>query len=344
MSPTMKDIARAAGVSQPAVSAVLNNRSNCRVSQETRERIVRIARELDYHPNQAARLLKGKKSNTVAIFTGQNISSLQNEALKYISCKLQEHHLNCFSVPAKDNEDLRKRYLDLLSHSIDALICFYIDFDFDRSMFKIPQVHVGTTNNNYPDITEELYPGSAFLADHLLKHGHRNFVFLTNKVSSNAPKFSGVKDTLTRSGEAATLKLLEFYYNGNIVHEILAAFNSGATAFICSNDYIAARLCKLFHNRSIRVPEDAAVTGFDGMAFTEYATPSVTTMRIDPGEIASATVELLLARIKKPSLQADIKIPVHFHCGRSCGCEVPDDDKFFVETMPAVIMPPKEQG
>ena len=59
MPPTMKDIAKAAGVSQPAVSAVLNNRGNCRVSPETRSRILRIAEELDYHPNQAARLLRG---------------------------------------------------------------------------------------------------------------------------------------------------------------------------------------------------------------------------------------------------------------------------------------------
>lgn len=340
MPPTMKDIAREAGVSQPAVSAVLNKRVNCRVSQETRERILRIAREMNYHPNQAARLLKGKKSNTVAIFTSTNISALQNEAVKYISGKLVENGLNCFTVPAKDNDDLKEHYFALLSHNIDALICFFIDFKFDRSIFNIPQVHVGLEMRDQCDISEELYEGTAYLTEHLLQHGHRNMVFVTNLLSSNAAKFSGAADTLEKSCSTASLKYLEFYRNDNIVKEILACIKDGTTAFICSNDHIAARLCKVLMFHQVRVPEDVAVTGFDGMAFSEYTTPSITTMRLDPEAIAGAAVELLLERMnKKISSQAPVKIPLHFHCGRSCGCEVPENDKFFVEKMPAVIKP-----
>lgn len=343
MPPTMKDIARAANVSQSAVSAVLNNRSNCRVSEETRRRIRRIADELDYHPNMAARLLKGHKSNTVAIFTGRAVSALQNESLKQISYKLQEHRLNCFTVPARDNEDLRERYLDLLARSIDALICFYIDFDFDRSMFKLPQVHVGVQVRNSPDIIEELHESCAFLTSHLLEHGHSEFVFLTNKLSSNSTKYAGVCEVLKNSRKKTSLEVLEFAHNTNIVPEILQAHRSGATAFICSNDYIASRLCKLFQHHGIKVPEEAAVTGFDGMAFTEYTTPSITTMRTSPEEVARETVALLLARMKDPDCPAAVRIPVHFHCGESCGCKIKYEDKFFYETMPAVIMPQHEK-
>ena len=115
------------------------------------------------------------------------------------------------------------------------------------------------------------------------------------------------------------------------------------TAFICTNDYIAARLSRLLQNHGIRVPEDAAVTGFDGMAFTEYTTPTITTIRADPAEIAEAAVDLLLARMKDPDLPASIRMPVHFHCGESCGCKVRPDDTFFSETMPAVIRPPEKK-
>lgn len=344
MPPTMKDVAKAAGVSQPAVSAVLNNRGNCRVSEETRGRILRIADELDYHPNQAARLLRGKKSNTVAVFTGRSISALQNEALNHINCLLREHKLECFTVPARDNADLRERYLDLLARNIDALICFFIDFDFDRSMFRIPQVHAGVEVRNSPDITEELRSGSAFLASHLLGHGHRTFAFLTDRLCSNATKFAGVQEALAESGEKTSLRLLEFFRNPSVVGEILDSVRSGVTAFICTNDYIAARLSRLLQDHGIRVPEDAAITGFDGMAFTEYTTPAITTMRADPREIAEAAVDLLLARMKDPDLPASIRMPVHFHCGESCGCKAGPDDTFFSETMPAVIRPHEERG
>lgn len=343
MPPTMKDVARAAGVSQPAVSAVLNNRGTCRVSKETRGRILRIADELDYHPNQAARLLRGKRSNTVAVFTGRNVSALQNEALKHISYRLLEHGLECFTVPARDNRDLRERYLSLLARNIDALLCFFIDFDFDRSMFRIPQVHAGVEVRNAPDITEELRSGSAFLTAHLLWHGHRTFAFLTDRLCSNSSKFAGVQEALAASGEKNSLRLLEFFHNPAIVGEILDSVRSGVTAFICTNDYIAARLSRLLRDHGIRVPEDAAVTGFDGMAFAEYTTPAITTMRADPRELAGAAVDLLLARMKDPSLPASIKMPVHFHRGESCGCKVRPDDTFFFETMPAVIRPPEEK-
>ena len=343
MPPTMKDIAEAAGVSQPAVSAVLNNRRNCRVSAETRERILTIARSLNYRPNQAARLLKGKKSNTIAIFTGRNISSLQNETLKQLACKLQEHKLNCFTVPARDNEDLRERYLALLAHNIDALICFFIDFDFDRSMFKLPQVHVGIETRNSPDIVEDLRGGCAFLAAHLLEHGHLNYLFLTDRLSSNAPKYAGVCEVLQKSAKKCSLQVLEFFHNNAVVPEILRAAASGTTAFICSNDYIASRLCKLLQHNGIRVPEDIAVTGFDGMAFTEYTTPSITTVRSVPEELAGAAVDLLLARMQDPELPASLTIPVYFHRGESCGCKLQPNDHFFFETMPAVIMPQDTQ-
>lgn len=343
MPSTMKDIAEAAGVSQPAVSAVLNNRRNCRVSAETRKRILSIAHALNYHPNQAARLLKGKKSNTIAIFTGRNISSLQNETLKQLSYKLLEHKLNCFTVPARDNDDLRERYQALLAHNIDALICFFIDFDLDRSMFKLPQVHVGVEMRNTPDIVEALREGGEIIAAHLLEHGHLNYVFLTDKLSSNFPKYAGVCNVFEKSDKKPSLEVFEFFHNETIVPEILRAVASGVTAFICTNDYIGSRLCKVLLQHNIRVPEDVVVTGFDGMAFTEYTTPSITTVRCVPEELAGATVELLLARMKNPAFPASLRIPVHFHCGESCGCKTGQNNNFFFETMPAVITPQAKQ-
>ena len=210
-------------------------------------------------------------------------------------------------------------------------------------MFKLPQVHVGIEVRNSPDIVEELHESCGFLASHLLEHGHSNFVFLTNKLSSNSTKYDGVRDVLKNSGKKNSLEVLEFACNTNIVPEILNACHAGFTAFICSNDHIAARLCKLLQHHNIRVPEDVAVTGFDGMAFTEYTSPVITTMRISSEEMARETVELLLARMKDPELPALIRIPVHFHCGESCGCTIEHTDDFFYQLMPAVIMPQHKQ-
>jgi len=333
---TMKDIAREAQVSQPAVSAVLNDRTNCRVSPQTRERILRIARERDYQPNLAARLLRGKKSGIIAVFTGRTGSALQNEALKLIFAELQEHGLNCFTVPASDNGELKKKYRHLLAHDIEGFISFFIDFDFDRTLFQLPQVHVGVNKNDL-DIQEDTGSAAAFLCRHLLEHGRRRFVFLCDRVGGNIFKHAAVEKTLRDFPERTELRTLEFFRNGSIVEEIFSAAERGSDAFFCANDHIAARLCRLLRSRNIRVPGDVAVTGFDGMAFAEYVTPSLTTMRIDPGEIARAAVELLVKRMKDPALPASVKIPCRFHCGESCGCRVPPQETFFFDKMLSVI-------
>lgn len=71
MATTIKDIARVANVSNPAVSAVLNNKTNCRVSPATRERILHAAREMNYKPNFSGLLLRGEKTKTVALLISQ---------------------------------------------------------------------------------------------------------------------------------------------------------------------------------------------------------------------------------------------------------------------------------
>ena len=333
---TMRDIAREAHVSQPAVSAVLNNRTNCRVSPETRKRILRIAEGHNYQPNLAARLLRGKKSGIIAVFTGRTGSALQNEALKLIFSGLQEHGLNCFTVPAADNDELKRKYNHLLAHNIEGFISFFIDFDFDRTLFQLPQVHVGVNKSDL-DIQEDTGTASAFLCRHLLEHGRRRFVFLCDRVEGNIFKHDAVEKTLGDFSGPAELLTLEFFRNAGIVEEIFSAAERGFDAFFCANDHIAARLCRLLGNRKIRVPENVAVTGFDGMAFAEYVTPSLTTMRTDPREIAQAAVELLLKRMKDPSLAASVRIPCHFHCGESCGCKAAPADTFFFDKMLSVI-------
>lgn len=331
------DVAALSGVSRAAAGKVLNGGSEqIRVGAEARKRILAAAKKLNYQPNLAAQLLRGKKSNTIAVFTGRGSSALQNEALKLIFTELQEHGFSCFTVPAADNEELKEKYNHLLSRNIEGIISLFIDYDFDRSLFRLPQVHTGV-NKEYLDICEDVGSGSAFLCEHLLSHGKRRFVFLCDKVEANIRKYEAVKKTLHDFPDDVELKTLEFFHNADIIKDIPAAAAAGFDAFFCVNDHIAARLCRLLRYWNIRVPEDVAVTGFDGMAFAEYVTPSLTTMRIDPQEIAHASVELLLKRMKEPDLPASVKIPVHFHCGESCGCKVEPPVKFFFDKMLSVI-------
>ena len=88
---TMQQIARLAGVSRPAVSAVLNNRANSsiKVSQEKRERILDIARNLKYRPNLAAIQLTGKRDRTVGIVHSCYVLGIHDEMIRRLAIQLR---------------------------------------------------------------------------------------------------------------------------------------------------------------------------------------------------------------------------------------------------------------
>lgn len=338
----MKSIARQVGVTQPVVSAVLNNRSYCRVSAEKREAILELARELDYRPNSAARYLRGKKTNTIAIFTNQGCSVLQNEILRIMLRILEEQHLHAYTVTAGSPEELKEKLLEMKALGIDAFIGFYLGFELKSEEFPLPAVSLGVSWRN-PDVAANDFQGAELLCKHLLDHGLRRFVFLCNTVETNIDKYSAIEQTLRNSNiPGVSLKVMEFYHNPGIVNEILSAVrDEKVQAFMASNDYISGRLTGLLQHSGISVPGDVAITGFDGLAASAMASVSQTTVVLPLKQIAEKTVELLRGRMEGRKENRKILLPVTLRIGESCGCRVPFDLGFYWERIPTVLENPE---
>lgn len=101
----------------------------------------------------------------------------------------------------------------------------------------------------------------------------------------------------------------------------------GVTAFFCLNDFVAAAMVKSLQCAGIKVPEEAAVIGFDGLPFTEFTSPSLTTVVQPVQELARQSVKLLLEKIKNKSKKtkkeeqsAPILLKPYLLVGESCGC------------------------
>ena len=343
MNITMKSIASEIGVTQPVVSAVLNNRNYCRVSKEKREAILDLARKLNFRTNSAARRLKGKKTNTIAIFTGRNCSVLQNEILRTVLGLLEIHHLHSYTIAISDEQELNEKILDMKALGVDAFIGFYLDFDLNSSGWALPGVCLGV-QRRHPDIAANVFQGTEQLCRHVLEHGCRRIAFLCNTVEANIDKYAAIERTVRQSRKRSMyLKTLEFHHNPGIVDEILDAVKKDKIeVFMASNDYIAARLMNLLIHSGIRVPEQVAITGFDGLAVGMMTPVSLTTAVQPSKQIAEQTVELLCARLENRETERKILLPVKIRIGESCGCRIPFEPSFYWENMSPLLEDSRE--
>jgi LacI family transcriptional regulator len=334
----MESIAREIGVTQPVVSAVLNNRSYCRVSSQKREAILALARKWNFRTNSAARRLRGKKTNTIAIFTGRNCSVLQNEILRTMLGLLEIRQLHSYTIAISDEQELNDKLLDMKALGVDAFIGFYLDFEMKTSETALPGVCLGV-QRRHPDIAANVFQGTEQLCRHVLEHGCRRIAFLCNKVEANIDKYAAIEQTVRQSRKRSMyLKTLEFYHNPHIAEEILDAVKKDKVeVFMASNDYIAARLMNLLLRSGIQVPEQVAVTGFDGLS-VGMMTPVSLTTAVQPSKlIAEQTVELLCARMENREKERTILLPVKIRIGESCGCRIPFEPSFYWENMSPLL-------
>lgn len=121
---TMQQIARLAGVSRPAVSAVLNNRENSsiKVSQEKRERILDIARNLKYRPNLAAIQLTGKRDRTVGIVHSCYVLGIHDEMIRRLAIQLRLAGYKSFFVPVTDPQQELETLNELASRGLPGFL------------------------------------------------------------------------------------------------------------------------------------------------------------------------------------------------------------------------------
>jgi DNA-binding LacI/PurR family transcriptional regulator len=145
------------------------------------------------------------------------------------------------------------------------------------------------------------------------------------KSRSSENKFLGFKNEAVANGLPEPLYFCQKEYGKNCDSKIISLIRSGKIrAGLCSNDLVAGYLIQMLQFNGIRVPEDFAVIGFDGMSFSEFLKPNLTTVIQPLREIAIAAVKILLQKIEKKELKRTAhpkKLEPLLHVGESCGCK-----------------------
>ena len=315
--PTSFDIAYLAGVSQPTVSRAL--RGDRSVSQQTRERIEKIARELNYTVDKNASSLRSQRSNTIALLFFEDATSDESNINPFFLAMLgsitracANHGLDLLISFQRMEDDWHVRYQD--SNRADGLILLgYGDYAIYST--RIAQlVKQGThfarwgsvrSDTSGATIGSDNLGAGRLAGEHLLAKGRRTIAFLGH-ADERYPEFEHRYDGLCDAMRAAGMEpdaSLQFDAltnedDGRRAAAELIASGQPFDAIFAASDLIAIGAMRALTDAGMRVPDDVAIVGFDNIPAASLTSPPLTTIRQDVKGAGERLVETLLAQIE----------------------------------------------
>lgn len=314
MKITVKDIAKASNVSPATVSNALNNRKG--VSDEIKQLVFKVAKELDYFKETAGdrntiRFVIFKRHGYVVSdtpFFSSLIEGIEKE------CRAQGYEMLISHVDMNDG-DYKDTINNICNDYLSGLLILATEMlPQDLELFGgngVPVVLLDNyfRNSGFDSVlignTDAAYKASNYLSS----CGHKKIGYLHSSVHINNFQFrrQGYVDALNDNGlkvDESLQVFLEPTMEGSY-RDMKAALDGGnlvlPTAFFADNDIIALGAMRALKEKSVRIPEDVSIVGFDDMPFCEITSPRLSTIKVFKQEMGSIAVKRLLEKLNRKS-------------------------------------------
>lgn len=303
MGVTIKDIARIANVSHTTVSRALNNSPF--INEETKSKILEIAKELNYVPNYSAKSLVLDRSYNIGLFF-TTISKVTSPNFFYETVSGVNSSIgNNYNLVVRGIDDY-KDFTFVNSKNFDGIILMsqsssdnsFIYYAKDK---KIPLVVLNRDidDSSIVNILSGDKKGSYKAVNYLIEKGHKDIAIIEGKKGFNATieRKEGFLNALIDNNIGINSDyMVEGDYttsSGYKAMKELLDLKNKPTAVFCSNDEMAIGAMKAVTEAQLIVPKDISIMGFDDNRFGEYMEPSITTVRRPIKEVGQKGVERL---------------------------------------------------
>ena len=304
----MADIAQKLGVSVVSVSKALSGQSG--VSEETRDKILELAREWGYVPLRTRRPeARGLVTGNIGILVADRFFSdnkfYSNLYRQLLMC-CNEHGVSALlELVTPEAEKNCVMPAIIRSNKVDGLIFMgeiHPDYLHAVAASDLPYMLLDFYSEELEadSVTSDNVAGGYRLAKHILETGRRNvgFVGSIHATSSIMDRYLGYTKALLQSGIPIRpeWQIEDRDALGNLIPAVLPEHMP--EAFLCSCDEVAYNLAEQLKRQGYRIPQDVAVAGYDDFTFAQIATPQLTTYRVDVAGMASMVVGQLVRKIK----------------------------------------------
>ena len=301
----LRDVAKHASVSSTTASMILGGRE-VRVSDQTRQRVLRAARELGYRPNLTARSLRTQVSSTIGLVADTIITGhYGGELVRGSLTAALRHGHRMLICEYEGDPDLEPVLIeDLVARQVDGLL--YTTASHDRVV--LPSALDGQrvvllnceSDSAWPSVVPDEVEGGRAAARLLLDAGHSDgIVVLGETPSANVPasrRWEGLTAELAAAGAGVADQLACRWWPEAAYDTVSAALAAGMRpkALICLNDRVALGAYQALAEAGIRVPDDVSVVSFDDSELASWLRPALSTVALPEFEMGRIAVDLLL--------------------------------------------------
>ncbi|WP_306484280.1 LacI family DNA-binding transcriptional regulator [Anaerococcus sp.] len=308
--PTIKDVAKLAGVSISTVSRVMNNSKP--VSPEARKKVLDAINKLDFKPNELARSLVMRKSNLVGVIVEDIGIEYMAQLIRGIEEIGRVYKYDILLSSSYGDEEALENSIDFLAtKQVEGLVIITENISpevlvklRDR---RIPFVLLDKyhTYKNVKSVKVDYAAEEKRLIENLLNKGHENILYINHEENNilNENMLKGYRQALSDSGKKAFVintKGTSSDDGYNIGDEALKLVKEESiTAISCVNDEVAIGFMNYCVDNGIDVPEDISVTGFGNSSIASIYRPKVSTVSIPYYDIGAISIRALIKRIKE---------------------------------------------
>lgn len=327
--PTIRDVARRAGVSPITVSRVINNDGY--VKSETRLRVQQAIAELDYIPNSLGLSLRSKRTQTLALVISNITNPFWTTVARGVEDAANKHGYHVIIGNTDDLPDKQEEYLVfLLKKQVDGFLLVPAS---TRSLDTIHKQRVPFVvldrriDDAQVDTVRGDSEGGAYaLTRHLLQLGHERIAVISGPqhVSTAIDRVAGYQRALDEAGFGDSQQVYWGLYDqesGSELTRQALMSNPRPTAIFACNNFVAIGAMRALQAAGLRVPEDISVVAFDDLPEAITIDPFFTVAAQPAYEMGQQATRLLLSRLLDNDLSApqDVVLPIDIIVRKSSG-------------------------
>jgi LacI family transcriptional regulator len=317
-APTLRDVARLAGVHPATASRALNPRTRPLVNADTARKVLRAAESIGYQPNPIARSLKTARSGTVGLVIPDLTNPLFPPIVRGIENVLTPAGYSAWIVNT-DNDPAREQTQveSLRSRQVEGLVVATARREhpllvrLHQSGVRMVLVNRRVDGLDLPSVGADDDAGIEMAVRHLAGLGHRRIAHLagprhTSTGVTRARAFRHAVRDLGLPDDPALVVECASWSEAEGARGLRRLLDAGAdcTAIAAGNDLIALGCYDVFAERGLTCPADMSVVGFNDMPFLDKMNPPLTTVRIPHYDIGGEAGRLLLDTIEQPERHA----------------------------------------
>lgn len=308
MKVTIKDIANICGVSTGTVDRALNNRTG--ISEKTKKKILKVAKEMKYKPDYMARSLVMGKTMTIGVVLFDLYNRSFAQLLNSIELRARELGYFVYITLSDKNAENEINCIDyLVDRKVDGIILFTVNkgeqFESYLSKLNIPIITIlnyVSEKWEYIGIRDRQAMKEAI--DYIVGEGYQKYIYISpplaylgkTNIYTQEERLNGFHEGLKRNGISSKPLIVK---NSEYIKELenITFRKDEKTAIVCSTDLYALEVMEYLKEQGVNIPEQVGVMGFDDIDMLKYITPRLTTVKYPIEEIGRRAVESIVNKI-----------------------------------------------